>query len=91
MARLVSDQCASCGIAFVIGPLWVDYIEQLKQRGLSRTLNFDYDFYNQLFAYVPKWGPVDDVTLGNCDSIFLGDLIDPDMQCPKCGGRAFTE
>jgi hypothetical protein len=91
MSRQVADHCVNCGIRFVIGPLWVDYIGQLKTRGLLRTLGFDYEFYNLLFANSPHWGPEGEVTLGNCDSVFLGDLIDPEMKCPKCGEQAFHE
>jgi outer membrane lipoprotein-sorting protein len=92
MARQVSDHCSSCGLAFIIGPLWVDYIEQLQKRGLRRTLNFDYRFYNLLFEHAPHWGPDEIVTLADCDSVFLGDIIDPEMKkCPKCGASAFLE
>jgi hypothetical protein len=91
MAREVQDYCSSCGVGFVIGPLFVDYISQLRRRGLHRTLGFDYRFYSLMFGYddVESWPS--DVTLADCDSIFLGDLIDPDMECPKCKSFAFME
>jgi predicted RNase H-like HicB family nuclease len=91
MARHACDRCASCGIPFVIVPLWEDYISKLQVRGLNRTLDFDYEFYNNLFAQERTWKPVDQVTMENCDSIFLGDVIDAEMKCPKCGKLAFLD
>lgn len=91
MTRHVSDHCSSCGLAFVIGPLWADYISELQQRGLHRTLDFDYRFYNLLFRHVPPWGPEGAVTQADYDSIFLGDIINPEMKYPKCGASAFPK
>jgi hypothetical protein len=31
------------------------------------------------------------VTLADCDSMFLGCVIDSNMRCPKCGAFAFPE
>jgi hypothetical protein len=36
-------------------------------------------------------GPKDAVTLADLDSVFLGDIIDPDMKGPKCGALTFIE
>jgi hypothetical protein len=78
-------------MSFVIGPCFVDYIDEVQRRGLRRTLDLDYRFYCALFGYgdVDAWPH--NVALEDCDSIFLGDVIDPDMRCPKCGHFAFAE
>jgi hypothetical protein len=91
MARQVSDCCASCGVAFVIGPVFVDYISALRGRGLRRALDFDYQLYSRMFGHEGAEGWPTYVTLEDCDSVFLGDVIDPEMRCPKCGGLAFVE
>jgi hypothetical protein len=90
MAQQVTDHCVNCGLGFIIGPIFVDYISQLRRRGLVRTLNFDYKFYCLMFGHedVENWP--NEITLADCDSIFLGDLIDPAMVCPKCGAVAFA-
>jgi hypothetical protein len=89
MGRELSDHCASCGVAFVIGPLFVDYIAEFRKRGLRRTLDFDYRFYERLFDHEHSTEWPSDVSAADCDSIYLGDLIDSETHCPKCGGFAF--
>jgi hypothetical protein len=87
--REISNSCASCGVAFAMGPLFRDYISRLRERGLRRTLNFDYRFYERLCGHEPSPEWPSQVSAADCDSIFLGDVIDPEMRCPKCGGYAF--
>ena len=91
MRRIVSDRCSNCGLPLVIGPADVDYIKELQRRGLERTLRFDYVHYLDRFDHPEVQPPADEVTEENCDSLFLGELIDIDMKCPKCGGFAFAE
>jgi hypothetical protein len=92
VARQVEMQCTSCGMAFVFGPIFWDFIRDLRKCRLRRTLDFDYDFYCGAFAGDEGFEvPDDEITLTNCDSIFLGCLVDPDMRCPKCGEFAFAE
>jgi hypothetical protein len=91
MRRIVSDRCASCGLPLVIGPKDVDYIKELQRRGLERTLRFDYLHYMECFDHSESACPKEEITSENCDSLFLGELIDIDMKCPKCGGFAFAE
>jgi hypothetical protein len=74
-----------------MGPENVDYIEELRRRGLRRTLDFDYAECCKRFGHPESDIPDEEVTSDNCDSLFLGRLIDVDMRCPKCGEYAFAE
>jgi hypothetical protein len=91
MPRQIRDRCASCGISFVIGTFFADYIAYLKQRGLRRTLNFDYNLYGSMFGHGGGANWPTDVTVADCDSIFVGSPVDTEMRCPKCGEFAFAE
>jgi len=91
MRRIVSDRCAGCGLPFVMGREDVDFIKELKRRDLQRTLNFNYPSYIQRFEHTNVTPPEGEVTAENCDSIFLGEMIDIEMKCPKCGKYAFAE
>lgn len=89
MGREISDHCVNCGVAFVMGPFLADYISKLRERGLRRTLDFDYRIYERMFGHEhsPEWPS--DVTVADCDSIFLGCVVDPEILCPRCGRPAF--
>src|SRR5262245_57659388 len=91
MSREMADRCANCGVAFVIGPIFVDYIDKLRKRGLRRTFEFDYRFYCEMFGHEDVECLRSVVDLSDCDSVFLGDLIDTEMTCPKCGDMAFAD
>ena len=91
MRRGLSDHCVRCKLPFVIGPLFVDYIPQLRQRGLRSTLHFDYRLYEDWYGHPRSDEWPAQVTLANCDSVYLGDVIDSAMRCPKCGGFAFPQ
>jgi hypothetical protein len=91
MARDVSDRCTTCGLGFLYGPVFTDFIEIIGQRGLRRTHNFEYRFYARMFGHDINTRWPSDVTLADCDSIFLGCVVDSDMKCPKCGHFAFAE
>jgi len=89
MSSNLSDRCASCGVAFVIGAFFTDFIADFWKRGLRRTLDFDYRLYERLFDHEHSTEWPSHVSPADCDSIFLGDVIDSEMRCPKCGGFAF--
>ena len=63
----------------------------MRQRGLRATLYFEYGMYEDWFGHAHSDELQAEVTLANCDSIYLGDVIDSEMRCPKCGGFAFPE
>ncbi len=91
MRRIVSDRCASCGLSLVIGPKDVDYIKEFHRRGLERTLHFDYAHYIERYDHPEGECPTEEITPENCDSLFLGEFINIDMKCSKCGGFTFAE
>ena len=85
------EECVSCGVALVIGPFFHDYIAEFRRRGLRRTFGFEFHRgYEKLFGHEHSddWGV--DVTPENCDSVFVGCVIDRGKLCPRCGKRMFA-
>ena len=91
MSRAIDDHCRNCKLAFVMGPLFWDYVAEVRGRGLRRTLGLDYQLYERWFGHEPAgdWPTV--VSIDDCDSVYLGDVIDPDLSCPRCGEFAFGQ
>lgn len=91
MGREVSNRCTECGFGFLYGPIFTDFIAIARKHGFQRTYGMDYRLCAKLFGYQeePCWP--EGVTLSDCDSMFLGCLVDPDMRCPRCGAFAFPE
>jgi hypothetical protein len=91
MAREVSNRCVACGFGFFYGPVFTDFITIIHQHGFRRTYKFDYRLYAKMFGHETHTPWPADVGIGDCDSMFLGCVIDADMKCPKCGQFAFPD
>jgi hypothetical protein len=91
MSRYPSNRCVNCGFGFLFGPVFTDFMTIIKKHGFRRTYDFDYRLYTQMFGqeYDPPWPT--EVSFDDCDSVFLGCLVDSKMKCPKCGQFAFAE
>jgi hypothetical protein len=91
MGRQVSNHCVGCGFGFLYGPIFTDFLAIAREHGFRRTYGLDYRFCAKMFGHQEdSWWP-EGVTLADCDSMFLGCVVDPDMRCPKCGAYAFPE
>ena len=55
------------------------------------TYGFNYKLYVMMFGHEDSGNWPKERPLAECDSMFLGCLVDPDMKCPKCGEFAFPE
>ena len=91
MDRQVSNRCVNCGFGFVFGPVFTDFIGIIRRHGFQRTYNFDYRLYSRMFGHNDERDWQREVALSDCDSIFLGCVVDLNMKCPMCGAFAFAE
>jgi hypothetical protein len=76
------------------GPVFTDFIGLMQTLGFQKTFNFDRDMrtiYCNMFGHSYVDDTETEPALADCDSIFLGCVIDSNMKCPRCGGFAFVE
>jgi hypothetical protein len=91
MMREVSNRCVACGFGFLYGPVFTDFITIIHQHSFRRTYNFEYRLYARMFGHETDTPWPEDVSLADCDSMFLGCVVDPNMKCPRCGQFAFAD
>jgi hypothetical protein len=91
MDREVSNRCVNCGFGFLIGPVLTDFISIIRDHGFQSVYNFDYKLYAKMFGHESEREQPTEHELQDCDSMFLGCVVDPNMKCPKCGAFAFAE
>jgi hypothetical protein len=91
MEREVSNRCVNCGFGFLFGPVFTDFIGIIRRQGFHRTYNFDYRLYSTMFGYQSEHEWPREVAFADCDSMFLGCVVDPNLKCPRCGAFAFPE
>ncbi len=63
-----------------------DLFPAVWKQGLRRTLDFPYEWYVDDYGHPAAYKPVAPVTAADCDSVYLGSVLTPDLRCPRCGG-----
>ena len=79
---MLQPRCAKCNIPIVGGSFFDDQLSEMLKRGLHRCYGYDYlaDNSRRARRQVPK----EAVTIENCDSVIIPDIISRNTKCPKC-------
>lgn len=88
MTEAWPDRCPRCNIALIVNaPFtliehWPETIARYGFRCIGMTGGWENLGLDNSVRF-------DDSSSDSCDGVYLGDLITPEIQCPRCGENVF--